>query len=103
MNEKKEMNKWQKRLMRQGFVFDTHTDVQNEFIERIKSYGTEKALQWPETVKDTEELSYPEILTFRWENDSSEYIFELSKNQDFTDSYKIIRRLPYRPYKEIFE
>lgn len=74
----------------QGFIFDTHTDIQNEFIERINLYGIEDALIWLEKTKNNKECSYPETLVFSWEDDfSDEYIFELSKNEDFFDSYTV--------------
>ena len=29
-----------------GYLFDTHTDVQNTFIEKIHTEGTSSALKW---------------------------------------------------------
>lgn len=74
----------------EGFVFDTHTDIQNEFVEKINLCGIEDALIWLEKVKNNEECSHPETLVFSWEDDfSSDYIFELSKNANFLDSYMV--------------
>lgn len=74
----------------EGFVFDTHTSVQNEFIKRINFSGIDDALLWLETVKGDTECSYPETLTFRWEDSlCNEYIFEISENDEITDSYKV--------------
>ena len=75
----------------EGMVLDTHTDIQNEFIERIALDGIDDALEWLDGVKNGSECSYPEVLTFRWENKNSDkFIFELSKNADFADSYKLM-------------
>lgn len=74
----------------EAFVFDTHTDIQNEFMDRINRYGIDAAIDWLDGVKANTERSYPKTLTFSWENIfSSEYIFELSKNENFADVYKI--------------
>ena len=74
----------------EGFVFDTHTHMQNEFIEKITSVGIDDALKWLEGVKGNLECSYPEVLTFSWEGGAfCEYVFELSQNEDFVDSYSI--------------
>lgn len=73
-----------------GFLFDTHTKVQAEFIGKIKGEGTENALLWLEPIKNGAELSKPEKLAFRWEENSAEYLFELSKDENFKDSRKIV-------------
>ncbi len=51
-----------------GFLFDTHTELQNEFIRRIADCGITEALKWLEPVKNRQEVSQPSVLTFRWEN-----------------------------------
>ncbi len=69
-------------------VIDTHTNAQNEFIERINTYGTENALSWLRTAKNNTELLYPSVLKFAWEDRSCpEYIFEISTNEDFSDAF----------------
>ena len=74
-----------------GFVFDTHTPIQSEFIQKVGCDGIDNALTWLGEVKDNTERSYPEMLTFKWEDNlSDEYVFEISKNADFSDSYKAI-------------
>ena len=72
-----------------GYTFDTHTDIQNGFIEKVTDEGIDEALVWLEGVKNDTEQSHPEALFFSWENNGSEtYIFELSEAEDFSDSYK---------------
>lgn len=72
-----------------GLVFDTYTDIQNDFVEKIYKDGTEKALDWLKAVKDNKERTYPNTITFTWKSDDpSEYVLELSENQYFTDSIK---------------
>ena len=67
-----------------GYLFDLHTPIQKEFIHKIHTFGTEEALAWLATVKNDQERSYPESLTFRWEDDCSEsYSFEIAENADF--------------------
>lgn len=75
-----------------GYIFDQHTTIQNEFIRRIKEEGTDLALKWLETVKKNEEQSYPRKLTFRWEKDSSEtYIVEIAKTKDFSQPIVVVK------------
>ncbi|MBR5554158.1 MAG: tyrosine-protein phosphatase [Clostridia bacterium] len=79
----------------EGFVFDTHTDMQNEFIEKIRNHGIDDALNWLERVKNNKECSYPSELTFKWEGSSEcGYTFEISKNPDFSDSYNMVCEVP---------
>lgn len=70
-----------------GYEFDTHTDIQNEFIKAIKKQGIDEALEWLKTVKN-KELSYPRTLVFRWEGNPGDE-FEISKNKDFSNSRHI--------------
>lgn len=70
-----------------GFLFDTHTDIQNEFIKRIQIDGTESALEWLGTVKNNQECSHQRSLLLSWEKDgSTEYLLEISENEDFQDA-----------------
>ena len=70
-----------------GSTFDTHTPIQSGFIERINCNGIDCALEWLSTVKCDRECSYPAVLTFKWEEDTSkEYCFEISKTPDFEKS-----------------
>jgi len=76
-----------------GFIFDTHTDIQNTFIEKIHTQSIEAALDWLRTVKNDTERTYPRPLEFRWENDGSEeYAFELAERADFGDSAVTVTR-----------
>lgn len=73
-----------------GYTFDTHTEIQNKFIEKINKYGTNNAIEWLLSFKKGQELSYPQALRFEWkENGSAKYLFELSKNADFSDPYTL--------------
>lgn len=68
-----------------GFVFDTHTEIQNEFIRRIGEDGIQEALVWLEPVKNNREVSRPAALEFRWEKDGTDvYTLEVSENEAFT-------------------
>ena len=70
-----------------GYVFDTHTDIQNKFIEKIEKYNTDVAIEWLKTVKKSE-LSYPQALKFVWSGIDGG-LFELSDNCEFTNSYSV--------------
>ena len=45
-----------------GYTFDTHTDIQNGFIEKVTDEGIDEALVWLEGVKNDTEQSHPEAL-----------------------------------------
>ena len=69
-----------------GFVFDTYTDLQNEFIEKIRTLGTDTANEWLVPVKNGAEVSYPRALTLRWECDAQPpYLLEISEDGEFTN------------------
>ena len=68
-----------------GYIFDTHTDIQNSFIEKIEENGIDAATEWLKKIKESE-LSYPEALKFVWEGSGGD-LFELSENEDFSESY----------------
>ena len=73
-----------------GYTFDTHTEIQNKFIEKINKYGINNAIEWLLGFKKDQELSYPQALRFEWKEDgSAKYFFELSKNADFSDPYTV--------------
>ena len=70
-----------------GFVFDTHTDIQNGFIKRIHTEGTACALEWLGTVKNGQECSYPRSLSLSWPAcDTNAYLLEIAENEDFQDA-----------------
>ena len=71
-----------------GYVFDTHTTVQNEFTEIIENNGIDFAIKWLKSFKNSE-LSHPETLIFRWEGDAGD-VFELSEYEDFSDAKKTV-------------
>lgn len=72
-------------------IFDTHTPIQKEFINRIHSEGTENALEWLTTVKNEAEQTFPRTLEFSWTGDcGSEYLFELSENCDFSEAFCVV-------------
>ena len=67
-----------------GAVIDTHTPIQNDFIRRIRTQGTEAALAWLLPVKNRRECSLPGTLTLRWTPDGAEgALVELSETPDF--------------------
>ncbi len=71
-----------------GFVFDTHTDIQNTFLQKIRDDGIDAALDWLLTVKTDIELTYPRTLTLTWEGGgSSSYLVEVSETADFADPF----------------
>lgn len=79
-----------------NYIFDTHTQIQNKFIDKINNCGTDEALEWLKTVKCNNECSYPQALSFSWEDTGdTEYIFELSRFTDFSDSYKVTCTKPF--------
>ena len=75
-----------------GFVFDTHTDVQNEFINRIHTDGINSALEWLLPIKDGKEISYPRSLLLSWDGDSDAFTLEISLDREFTSPFRITLR-----------
>ena len=62
------------------FIFETQTAIQREYIRRIREQGIDAAIEWLLPVKGSEERSYPETLTLRWESDgSAEYTVTLAE------------------------
>lgn len=70
-------------LPQDGYVFNTHTPIQKEYISRIHSSGTESALAWLATVKNGE-CSYPQRLELAWQGGNAPYTVEVSETRDFT-------------------
>lgn len=67
-----------------GAAVNTHTKLQDEFIEKIHTLGTDAAIDWLLPIKDCRECTYPEPITLRWESDeSATYTVELSEEPDF--------------------
>lgn len=76
-----------------GYFFDTHTDIQNTFIDLIHMQGTDAALAWLGPVKNNCECTYPRALTFTWLPDGApEYRLELAEDVDFTNAHLIVTR-----------
>jgi len=69
-----------------GYLFNTHTAIQDNFIRIIHEQGIDTALDWLTTVKNDTERSHPEALTFHWDTDSAESVLEISVSADFSDS-----------------
>ena len=70
-----------------GAVAYTHTPLQNTFIEKIRTFGTEAALAWLLPVKEHRERSYPQDLTLRWTPDGEKHwTVEVSETPDFAES-----------------
>lgn len=76
-----------------GYVFDTHTPIQNEFIEKIEKEKIDNAVEWLQTVKDSE-MSYPQALKFVWKGEGAA-VFELAENAEFTDAYSVRCDAPF--------
>ncbi len=70
-------------------IIDTHTSIQNGFIEKISKNGITDALEWLFPIKKGNELTHPESIRFEWlmEKDESSYIFEISENACFSPSF----------------
>ena len=67
-----------------GAVVDTHTALQNSFIEKIRTLGTEAALAWLLPVKEHRERSWPRPVELRWAPDGAKsWTVELSETPDF--------------------
>lgn len=68
-----------------NFLFDTHTPLQKEFIERIHTTSTEEALLWLKPAKNDREQTYPRPLVLTCPRDPSvaTYRFELSETPTF--------------------
>ena len=68
-------------------VIDTHTDLQNTFIDTIYAQGTDKALEWLLPRKNNIERSHPNPLVLEWTNDgSTEYEVFVSETEDFENA-----------------
>ena len=79
----------------EGFLFDPHTPVQEEFIRRIQETGISAALDWLRTVKNGTEHTYPQPLRLLWESDDSHSRLELAEKPDFSDAVLRITGDPF--------
>lgn len=71
-------------------IIDTHTDVQNQFIDLIKNQGISAALDWLLPQKNGRELTIPKSVRFIWTSRvMPEYVFELAENDTFSPSYTV--------------
>lgn len=71
-----------------GFVFDTHTDIQNTFIQKIHAEGIDAALEWLLGVKNDIERTYPRTLSLKWADDGAAiHTVEVSETDDFADPF----------------
>ena len=77
-------------------IINTYTDIQNVFINLIKTQGICIALDWLQPLKNETELSFPKPIRFDWigENEG-EYVLEISEKQDFSVSYKVKTHTPF--------
>lgn len=73
-----------------GYLFDTHTQEQRDFIRNVKIVGIDEALRHLDTIQKARELSYPAALTLAWSNVTGESVLEISETPDFSNA-KIIR------------
>ena len=71
-------------------VIDTHTDIQNGFIDLINKQGISAALNWLIHQKGDNELSFPKSVRFTWASEGIKpYVFELAENNTFSPSYTV--------------
>ena len=71
-------------------IIDTHTDIQNGFIDLIHERGIAAALDWLTPQKGDNELSFPKSVRFTWAPEGVEpYVFELAENNTFSPSYTV--------------
>ena len=69
----------------EGAVVNTSTELQREFIRRIRENGIEEAIGWLKPMKGDLELSYPASIPFFWQEDGSRsYLVELCEENSFT-------------------
>ena len=68
-------------------IIDTHTQIQNTFINSIRENGINAALDWLLPIKCNEELSVPIAVNFVWEEQNAPYVFEISEENDFFNAY----------------
>ena len=73
----------------ENFVFDTPTELQNAFSDKIKTSGDIAAFEWLESTAEVNEYSHPQTLNFSWEIDEEVSVFEISKYEDFRTSHII--------------
>lgn len=73
-----------------GALVDTFTNVQKEFINRIKSEGIDEALNWLLPIKNGEEISYSREIEFCWDGGEPPFTVSLSTNKDMSDSIDYI-------------
>ena len=71
-----------------GYVFDTHTDFQNEFINTVRNKSIEDGIAFLERERGTIERSYPRELELLWEKEG-EVALHISKHPDMSESRDI--------------
>lgn len=77
-------------------VVDIYTDIQDGFIGLIETKGIAAALDWLIPQKDGMELSFPKPIRFAWTDTQDEkYIFEISENEEFKESYTVQTNEPF--------
>jgi len=50
-----------------GYVFNTQTKVQKQFINKVKTKGIDNALEWLKKIQGENEYSFPEKNHFKME------------------------------------
>jgi len=70
-----------------GYIFDTYTSMQREFIEKIHNCGLDAAVGLLPEKGEKPDFSRPQGLIFSWAaDDETDFVLELSENKDFSDS-----------------
>ena len=73
-----------------GYIFDTQTEIQKEFIRRITEDGIDAALTWLEPVKAETECSYPAELKLEWKKaEGGLSVVEIAKEPSFQQPFVI--------------
>ena len=76
-----------------GAILNTHTDLQDGFISRVRGEGIEMALEWLMSQKNGCDGSAPRKITFsRSSDEGAEYRFEISEKIDFSDAFLVKTR-----------
>lgn len=73
-----------------GYIFNTHTSEQQDFIHHIHLVGIDEALLHLDAVQQSRELSYPAALLLVWEKVEGESVLEISETPDFVNAKTVV-------------
>ncbi len=69
-----------------GYLFNTHTCEQQDFIRNAKLLGTYEAIRHLDAIQHEREFSYPAVLPLAWSNTEGEVLLEISETPDFKEA-----------------